>query len=321
VIFAPVDAPATLPLRGPFAALTIDAQRRRVIAAGALSVAILDADTGKLLATVRIGGAQSLAVEPLGGHIFVGTRDGRISEIDADRKTIVRSLDSGGVPDALSYDALTGRLYADGAGAGAVAVFDARTFTRSADLGPEGHIPTQIVPDPVTHELYLAFADHEEVAILDPVRGTVRASFPAPALPDGGVMRLDDALGQIIVVRGDGKLNVFDRAGTPRWSIEVPVGITGCDLDTGDHVLACTGKSGLTFVQLAREVPPVVISTSTLPAPAVVALDRKTNGAVVLRSQADGTGAVLERWAVKTEGTNTAITNPVGLGSNFRRVP
>jgi hypothetical protein len=233
----------------------------------------------------------------------------------------VRSLDSGGVADALSYDALSGRLYADGGGAGAVSVFDARTFTRSAALGPPGHIPTQIVPDPVTHELYLAFADHAEVAILDPVRGTVRASFPAPALPDRGVMRLDDGLGQLVVVRDDGKMNVFDRAGTPRWSIEVPVGITACDLDTGDHVLACTGNAQLTFVQLIREAPPVRISTSTLPSPGVVALDRKTNGAILLRSQADGTGTVLEHWTVKTEGTNAAITNPVGLGSNFRRVP
>jgi DNA-binding beta-propeller fold protein YncE len=321
VIFAPVAAPAPLPLRGPFAALTIDAQRRRVIAAGALSVAVLDADTGKLLATVRIGGARSLAVEPLGGHIFVGTSDGRISEIDADRKTIVRSLDSGSVADALSYDALTGRLYSDGAGAPAVSVFDARTLTRSTALGPPGHIPTQIVPDPVTHELYIAFADHEEVAVVDPLRGTVRASFRAPALPDGGVMRLDDALGQIVVVRADGKLNVFDRAGTARWSIEVPAGITACDLDTGDHVLACTGSDRLTFVQLIREAPPVRIATSALPSPALVALDSKTNGAVVLRSQADGTGAALERWTAKTEGTNAAITNPVGLGSNFRRVP
>ena len=112
--FFPIGLPQPLAIRGPFAALTIDAQRRRIVAAGARSVAVLDADTGKLLATVRIGGTRSIAIEPLGGHIFVATRDGRISEVDPDRKTIVRSLDAGGVADVLSYDAATGRLYADG---------------------------------------------------------------------------------------------------------------------------------------------------------------------------------------------------------------
>ena len=63
MVFAPIAPPVPLAVRGPFAALTIDAQRRRVFAAGARSVAVLDADSGKLLATVRLGGARSIAIE------------------------------------------------------------------------------------------------------------------------------------------------------------------------------------------------------------------------------------------------------------------
>jgi DNA-binding beta-propeller fold protein YncE len=297
MLFVPIGVPEPLAIRGPFAALTIDARRRRVFAAGARSVAVLDADTGKLLATVRIGGARSIALEPLGGHVFVGTRDGRISEIDPDRKTVVRSLDAGGAVDELLYDAVSGRLYADGGGGAALAVFDARSFARDAPVALPAGVPAQFVPDPVTGEIYTAFADRPEIAIVDPRRGTVRASFPAPGVLGNRILRFDDALGQIVVVGSDGALDVYDRAGTRRARITVPAGIVACALDTGNHVLACSGAGGLTFVQLIGEAAPQIVGTGTPPGPALVALDAKTNDAVVVWSGVDGSGADLERWS------------------------
>lgn len=295
--FFPIGLPQPLALRGPFAALTIDAERRRIIAAGARSLAVIDADTGKLLATVRIGGALSIAIEPLGGHVFVATRDGRISEIDPDRKTIVRSLDAGGVADVLTYDAATGRLYADGANRAALATFDMRSFTAMAPVALPGRVPASLAPDPVTHELYVEFADRPEIAIVDPVRGNVRAGFPTPGLLGNRIVRFDDALGQIIVIGGNGVLDVYDRAGTRLARLAVPEGAIACDLDTGDHVLACSDSTGVTFVQLRRDAAPNVIGSETLAGRALVALDAKTHAAVVLWSNPDGGAAAMERFS------------------------
>jgi DNA-binding beta-propeller fold protein YncE len=286
-----------LAIRGPFAALTIDAERRRVFAAGARSVIVLDADTGKLLATVRLGGALSLALEPLGGHIFVATRDGRISEIDPDRKTIVRSLDAGGAADVLSYDSATGRLYADGNGRAELATFDARTFAATAPLALPGRVPASLAPDPITSELYVEFSDRPEIAILDPVRGTVRAAFPTPGLAGDRIVRFDEGLGQIVVIGSNGLLDIYDRAGTRRARMTLPAGVNACDLDTGDHVLACTSPAGVTFVQLQREAPPRIIATDAAAGTALVALDTKTHGAVVVRSNLNGSGASVERFS------------------------
>jgi DNA-binding beta-propeller fold protein YncE len=320
VIFAPVGAPVSVPVRGPFAAVAIDAQRRRVIAAGALSVAVLDADTGKLLATIRIGGTRSLAVEPLGGHIFAGTHEGRISEIDPDRKSVVRSLETHAAADELVYDAVNGRLYADGSGARTIAVIDARSFAPAPELAVPGVMPRRFVRDAVTRDFYVSAANRGEVAIVDPERRAVRAIFPASGA-DEAVLRFDAGLGQIVVVGAGGKLNVFDRAGTPLAQIDVPARIAACDLDESNHVLACTSPGSLTFVQLIRNAAPRVLVTTALPAPAVVALDSKTNGALVLRSQGDGSGAAIERWGAKNEGTNAAITNRVGLVQNSGEYP
>jgi DNA-binding beta-propeller fold protein YncE len=297
VPFFPIGLPQPLALRGPFAALTIDAQRRRILAAGARSLAVLDADTGKLLATIRIGGARSIAIEPLGGHIFVATRDGRISEVDPDRKTIVRSLDAGGVADVLLYDAATGRLYADGDNRAALATFDMRTFTAAAPVTLPGRVPASLVPDPITHELYVEFADRPEIAIVDPVRGNVRAAFPTPGLLGNRVVSFDDALGQIVVTGSNGVLDVYDRAGTRSARLAVPEGIMACDLDTGDHVLACSNSSGVTFVQLQREGAPHIIGSEARAGTVLVALDSKTHDAVVLRSNPDGSDATMERFS------------------------
>jgi len=297
MMFAPVAAPEPLALSGPVAALTIDAPRRRIFAAGDRSVAVLDADTGKLLATVRLGGARSIALEPLGGHVFVGTRDGKISEIDPDRKSIVRALDAGGAVDALLYDAVTGRLYADGGGETAISVIETRSFVQLAPVALPGRVPAQLAPDPITHEFYVALADRPEIAILDPQRATVRASFPTPGLLGNRMLRFDEAFGQIVVVGSNGVLDVYDRAGTRRARITVPPGIAECDLDTGNHVLACAGPAGLTFAQLVREAAPQVLGTTALPQPALVALDAKTNDAVVVQSGTGGGGVVLARWS------------------------
>jgi DNA-binding beta-propeller fold protein YncE len=307
--FVALGAPEPLAIRGPFAALTIDAQRRRVFAAGARSIVMLDADTGKLLATVRLGGASSIAVEPLGGHLFAATRDGRISEIDPDRKAVVRSLDAGGAVDVLLYDSNSGRLYADGDGRALLATFDTRAFVATVPVPLPGRVPASLAPDPVTGELYVGFADRPEIAILDPLRGTVRAGFPTPGLLGNRYVRFDEGFGQIVVAGSNGLLDVYDRAGTRQGRIAVPAGIVACDLDSGDHVLACTEPNAVTFVQLQRDAAPRILNTADRPGAALAALDTKTHDAVVVRSDPDGSGAVVERFS-----SAPATPNPTPSG-------
>ncbi|HEV8021992.1 MAG TPA: hypothetical protein VGP41_12045 [Candidatus Lustribacter sp.] len=296
-MFAPLAAAEPVAVRGPFAALTIDAARRRIFAAGATSVAVLDADSGKLLATIRLGAARSMALEPLGGHVFVGTAGGRVSEIDPDRKSIVRSLDAGGPVERLYYDSTSGRLYADGAGQVALAVFDAPAFTPKPPLALPGRVPAAFIPDPITGEFYVAVTGRPEIAVVDPRSGAVRTAFPVPGLSGKLVLRFDAAFGQLVVADAGGNLDVYDRAGTRLARVAVPDGIDACEIDMGNHILACTGAAGLTFVQLVRDAAPQIIGTTASSGPELAALDAKTNDAVVVRSQIDGSGAVFERWS------------------------
>jgi hypothetical protein len=143
----------------------------------------------------------------------------------------------------------------------------------------------------------VAIADRPEIAIVDPRRRTVRATFPTPGLLGKRIVRFDAALGQIVVVGGNGFLDVYDRAGTRLARIGVAADVIECDLDAGDHELACTGPAGLTFVQLRRDAAPQMSRTATASGAALVVLDVKTNDAVVVRSDPDGSGAAVQRFS------------------------
>jgi DNA-binding beta-propeller fold protein YncE len=295
VPFVAAAPPAPLRVTAPVAAVAIDAARRRVFALGARSLAVIDADKGTLLATIRIGGARSMAIEPLGGHVFVGTSDGHVSEIDPDRKSIVRTTDAGVPVDVLVYDAVTGRLYLDGGSVPAITVIDARTFKRTSSVAFPSGIPGAIAADPVTRDFYVAERG-PSISVVDPQRGVIRATYPTPGLPGNSIVRFDDVFGQIVVVGSNGMLDIYDRAGTQRARISVPEGIVACDLDTGSHVLDCTGPPGVTFIQLQRDAAPQLAGSVTVGGSPLSSSDAKTRDTVVLHSNPDGSGMDFERF-------------------------
>jgi hypothetical protein len=176
-------------------------------------------------------------------------------------------------------------------------VFDMRGFSRLATVPLSGTVQAKPAPDPITRELYVALADRPEIAIVDQRLDAVRAGFPAPGSLGHRSVHFDDALGQIVVIAVDGTLDVYDRTGTHRWSTAVPPGIDACDLDTGDHVLACTGTAGLTFVQLVHEAAPQVLGTAPVSGPAFAAIDTATHDVLAVRSDSGGTNADFERFS------------------------
>jgi DNA-binding beta-propeller fold protein YncE len=289
----PAGAPTPLSIMGPFATLTVDAPRRRVFAAGARSVAVIDAASGKLLATIRFGGARSLAVEPLGGHVFAGTPDGTIADIDPDRKTVVRSLAAGGEVDMLLYDATRGRLYAGGAGT-ALTIVDTGAFVPAGSIRLAG-TPAGIAADPVTGEFYVAYRDRAEIAVVDPQRGAVRTSFPIAGSATSVAVAFDTNFGEIVVAEADGSVSTYDRAGTPVGSVAVPGGIAACDLDPGRSVFACVGSGGLTFVRLQHNAAPLLAATIPEDRPVRAAVDSLTHATVVVSANADGGAAAVGR--------------------------
>jgi DNA-binding beta-propeller fold protein YncE len=114
---------------GGFDYVAVDAQRRRVYAAhgGGGGLLIADADTGRVLGTVKVGPMAGVAVDPATGHVFTGNAKARsVSEVDPNTRAIVRTLAVDGPVDAIAYDATLGRIYADEDDGTRIFVIDAR---------------------------------------------------------------------------------------------------------------------------------------------------------------------------------------------------
>lgn len=299
-------APAAPALRvsagAGFGYLTIDALRRRVYAAhtGAKSLLIADADSGAVIANVPIGDAHSVAFDPLGGHVFVGTSDGSVHEVDPGTRTVLRSADVGGRIDAIAYDGALGRIYADELNGTKLWVIDVRTFKVIATVLLPGHAPAGLAVDPLTHDVYQNMADPAEVAVIDPNALSVRSEIKTPELSSNHVVEFDPAFGQIVTAAANGAMSVFDRAGHKMAQINVPKGIDQCDFDAELHRLACAHDGTLTLIELTKNAAPRIVGEAFVAAGVhTVAVDAKTHDAWVAWKNFEGIGDFVQRFSVK----------------------
>jgi len=294
----PAAPPQPVPIYSAFDYVTVDAQRRRVYAAhnGSRALLIVDADAGTVLANVRVGAAHGVAVDPLSGHVYVGTSEGNVVEVDPDTKKVVHSVAVGGPVDAIAYDAELGRIYADEDNGTKLWVIDVRKFALVATIVLPGHRPEYLSVDPETHDVYQNITDLAEVAIVDPRAGRVRTTFKTPELTLNHPLQFDATFGQI-VAGGNGMLATYDRAGIPIGHVSVPPGIDQCDLDRGTHLMACAGNGSLSVVELVPKAAPRLLGTlAVAPGVHTVAIDSKTHDIWAVWSRPDGTGDFVQRF-------------------------
>jgi DNA-binding beta-propeller fold protein YncE len=298
-MIVPVAPPHPIPIFSGFDYVTVDAQRRRVYAAhgGSHALLIVDADSGAVIANLRVGSAHGVAYDPLAGHAFVGTAEGNVVEVDPEAKKVVRSVAVGGPVDAIAYDATLGRIYADEDDGTKLWVIDARTFKLIATIALPGHKPEYLAIDPETHDVYQNIADTAEIAIVDPTSLKVRRSFKTPELTSNHPLQFDPAFGQIVAAGANGVLAVYDRGGTKLAQLDVPKGIDQCDLDPGTHVLACASNGTIALYTLTKEGPPKQLDALTGP-PGIhtLAIDAKTHDVWAVWSNRDGSGDFIQRF-------------------------
>lgn len=304
-----VAPPQPVPVSGGFDYVTVDAQRRRVYAAhgGARTLLVVDADTGKVVANVRVGGApHGVAVEPIGGHVFVGDADGKVSDVDPVGGKVVRSLDVGGPVDAMVYDSARGRIYADEDDGTKLWVIDATTFKLVGTVALPGHKPEYLAVDPVTHDVYQNIDDTAEVVVIDTSNLSVRQRIKTPELTHNHPLQYDDTYGQIVTAGANGVMSVYDRAGIKLGQVDVPKGIDQCDLDRTSHRMSCAHGGSLTLLELQRGgAPRVLASVTVAPGVHTTAIDPKTKTLWAVWGRRDGGESFVQAFRYYPTGSPT----------------
>jgi len=257
----PAAPPVPVPIFSGFDYVTVDAAHRRVYAAHSASEALLivDADTGAVIGQVRVGPLHGVAVNPENGHVFTGNgTDNSVSEIDPTTQKVLRSIDVPGEIDAIAYDPVRKRIYADEDNGTRVFVVDAASMKLVATVTVPGHKPEYLAVDPETHEVYQNIDDLAEVAVIDPDTLKVRRTFPTPGVTRNHPLQYDAAYKQI-VAGGGGVLAAYDRSGKELGRATIPQ-VDQCDLDQKSHVIACAGGGYITVLRTRQGAGPEMIT-------------------------------------------------------------
>ncbi len=284
--------PQPVPIYSGFDYVTVDAKRRRVYAAHTASeaLAIVDADTGKVIGQVRVGPMHGVAVDPATGHVFTGNgTDQSVSEVDPVTMTVLRTADVAGNVDAIAYDASKQRIYADEDDGTHMYVIDAKTMESVGTVALPGHKPEYLTVDPATHAVYQNITDLQEIAVIDPATLTVTRTIPTPVIKGNHPLQYDAAYGHLLVGGQNGTIASYDTAGKLIGTVSIQARVDQCSLDSITHELACAGSSVLSVVRDMPSGAPVAVATVAVPREThTVGFDEMTNEAWVVWAQPGG---------------------------------
>jgi hypothetical protein len=257
VPLVPVAPPVAVPISSGFDYVTVDAERRRVYAAhtGSRALVIFDAETGAVEGQVRVGPMHGVAVDPETGNVFTGNGESNtVSEVDPSTMKVLRSTAVPGPVDAIAYDAVRKRIYADEDGGTRVFVIDASSMHQIATVTLPGEDPEYLVVDPATHDVYQNINDVNEFVVIDPSTLKVKKVVPTPGITKNHPLQYD-AVYHEIVVGGSGVLAAYDRSGQELGHTSIPR-VDQCSLDSSSHLIACAGGGFITVLRTRPNAGP-----------------------------------------------------------------
>jgi YVTN family beta-propeller protein len=185
---------ARVPLAKPGAdfARSLDDKRIFVTMPAAGQVAVVEADSFKVLASVRAGDAPTRAVlQPDGRYLWIGnnaqgTGKGGVTVIDTATLKAVASIPTGSGHHEIALSDDSRWAFVTNRGSGSVSVIDVRTLERVRDL-PVGGQPISLAFSALSKLLYVADAQQGVVHVIRP--GDFQTAARIAARPGLGPMR------------------------------------------------------------------------------------------------------------------------------------
>jgi DNA-binding beta-propeller fold protein YncE len=232
--------------------LTVDAAARRIYVSRGTHVAVVDADSGKVVGDIPgTEGVHGIALAPEMKKGFTSNgRAGTVTVFDLPSLAVAATWKvTGENPDAILYEPVSKRLLTFNGRGKNVTVFDAATGSVAGTI-PVGGKPEFAVSDPAGR-VYVNVEDTAEILAIDPAAASVKARWSIAPCQEPTGLAIDAKAGVLfagcgnkllaVVRTSDGKL-----LGTP------PIG-GGCDgvaFDPGTGLaFAANGEGTVTVVK------------------------------------------------------------------------
>jgi hypothetical protein len=213
---APLSLEASIslgPIKGRIDHLAFDRTRQRLYVAelGNDSVGILDLGARRLMRTVSgFDEPQGIGYEPATDTIYVANAgDGSVRVFRGEDFAALGQIALGDDADNVRIDAAARRVYV-GYGGGALAVIDATTRKRLAEISLRGH-PESFQLDPAGARIFVNVPDAREIAVVDRETQREVASWSTDNMRSNFPLALDPARNRLVsIFRHPARLAAFD---------------------------------------------------------------------------------------------------------------
>lgn len=266
---------------GFFDYMEVDDKYRRLLVSHSDSrtLDIIDLTNESVARQIDVGEAHGVAVDIKDGRYFVGT--GRPPFIaDIQRKFMVKQnqIPMSGPIDAIAFDTKTGALYADRADNGQIVVMDGKTHRILGNIAVGDRLEF-VVYDAASDRIYQNVNATNRIAVIDPSRNAVVASWAAAPAHDLHGLAVDGATHRLFSAGGNGKLVVMDtNSGSIITAVDIAPGVDQIAFDPVMKRLYCASGTGLLSVVQETDTGAAALGDVTVPRHAhSVAVDPTTH--------------------------------------------
>jgi DNA-binding beta-propeller fold protein YncE len=215
---APLTLDQTIPMprvegRIDHMAADITGQRLFVAALGNNTVEVLDLKAGKTIQSLPgFAEPQGIAYVPESDRLFVANgQDGTCRILDGHSLKTISSVACGDDADNVRYDAKASRIYV-GYGGGALAVLDAKTGAKVADIKLAGH-PESFRLETSGPRIFVNVPKADHIAVVDREKAEVTTTWPLSEAKSNFPLILDEANHRLFAgCRNPARLLVYDYA-------------------------------------------------------------------------------------------------------------
>ena len=253
--------PERVPIFSGFDYVTIDEARHRVYAAHTASrrLLVVDSTSGKVVAQVVVGPMHGSAVDPVSGDVFTGNgTDQTISRVDATTLKVGATANVSGNVDAIAYDPLHRRIYADQDGGGSVYVIDAATMKTIATVTMPSPDLESLAVDPATGFVYQNLPSGG-FAVIDPASLKVVKVVVTPQLEKNHPLVFSRAANQIVAGGTNGVISAYTTSGDHVGDATVQEHVDQCSTGSQGKLIVCAGRGVVTVAALASGAAPRVV--------------------------------------------------------------
>ena len=259
-----------------------DADSRKLFISRGTHVSVMDMDSEKIIGDIAdTPGVHGIAVSTKAGKGFITSgRAGRVDIFDLSTLAKTGSVAAGKNPDAITYDAVSDRIFALNGGSSDATVIGASSGKVNGTI-PLGGKPEGAVPDGAGH-VYVNVEDTAEIAEIDSKRMTVTRRFKIDGCDEPSGLAIDTKNHRLFAGCGNKIMAVVDsNSGKTIAKLPIGSGVDACDFDpaTG-FAFASTGDGHMTIVKESSPGKFSVVQTVTTQQSArTMTLDRKTHKA------------------------------------------